>query len=261
MPGESAVNSWLVSPSPNSQASLRLFCFPYAGGGVQMFHAWPESLPPSVEVCAIQLPGRGARLREAPFTELAPLVRAVALALLPILDKPFAFFGHSLGALVSFELARELRRLHGPMPRHLFMSGRGAPHMPEPDPRIHALPEPAFLRELRRLNGTPGEVLEHKELMQLLLPSLRADFAVSETYVYSSEPPLDCPVSAFGGLQDPGVSHDRLNEWRAQTCACFSLHMFPGDHFFTRTAQPRLLCTLSQELRRLESMSLRGLDQ
>ncbi|MBD1879521.1 thioesterase II family protein [Coleofasciculus sp. FACHB-T130] len=238
----------MYCPKPNPLSSLRLFCFPYAGGGALNFRTWSQGLPVGVEVCAVELPGRGKRILEAPFTQALPLVQAIAHALLPYLDKPFAFFGHSMGALVSFEVARLLRRKYGISPVHLFVSGRSAPQLPAKEPPIHALPEPAFIEELRRLNGTPEAVLENVELMELLLPILRADFAVLETYVYAAEPPLQCPITAFGGLQDVKVSVERLEAWQQQTSAKFSLQMLPGDHFFVQSAQPLLLQFLSREL-------------
>lgn len=244
-------NPWVTYPKPNPHASLRLFCFPYAGGGALSFRGWPDRLPPTIEVCPIELPGRGMRLREAPFTRLSLLVEAIAQSLLPHLDKPFAFFGHSMGALISFELARLLLRANGCSLTHLFISGRRAPQIPEPKPPIHRLPETEFLEELRHLNGTPEAVLANEELMQLLLPTLRADFAVLETYTYRLEPPLNYPITAFGGLQDPDVSCEMLGAWRDQTSTTFSLQMLPGDHFFLHTAQPLLLQSLNQALNRI----------
>ncbi|MBE9170818.1 thioesterase [Pleurocapsales cyanobacterium LEGE 06147] len=244
-------NPWITCPNPNPHASLRLFCFPYAGGGALSFRGWSAQLPLTVEVCPIELPGRGMRLREAPFTQLVPLVEAIAESLLPYLDKPFAFFGHSMGALVSFEVARYLCWVCADSPAYLFVSGRRAPQLPDPDPPIHALPEAEFIEELRRLNGTPETVLANDELMQLLLPVLRADFAVLETYTYQPEPPLSCPLAALGGLQDPDVSGEMLKAWQEQTSTDFSLQMFPGDHFFLHTAQPLLWQFLNQTLSRI----------
>jgi len=241
-------HSWITCPFPNPQASLRLFCFPYAGGGALSFRGWGTQLPPGVEVRPIELPGRGMRLKEAPFTRLVPLVEAVVEALLPYLDKPFAFFGHSMGALISFEVARRLRRDQALNPVHLFVSGRRAPQWPDPDPPIHALPEAEFLGELRRLNGTPEAVLANRELMQLLLPVLRADFAVLETYCYEPASPLECPIAAFGGLQDPEVACEMLEAWRQQTRSDFSLQMLPGDHFFLHTSQSLLWQALNHTL-------------
>jgi medium-chain acyl-[acyl-carrier-protein] hydrolase len=248
MAGSSVSTRWLTCPRLNPQARMRLFCFPYAGGGASIFHTWPNKLPTTVEVYAVHLPGRGNRLREPPFTRLAPLVQALTDVLLPHLTTPFALFGHSMGALISFELARQLRRQHGPSPVHLFVSGREAPQLPSLEPPIHALPEPQFIAELQRLNGTPKEVLEYPELIQLLIPTLRADFAVCETYTYTSDAPIDCSISAFGGLQDHEVSREQLEAWRDQSRASFSLCMFPGDHFFLDTAEPLLLKTIAREL-------------
>ena len=244
-----AFDSWIACRTPNPQARLRLFCFPYAGAGASIFRTWSDGLPADVEVCPVQIPGRGTRLMETPFTQLAPMVEALAQTIGPLLDKPFAFFGHSLGALVGFELARELRRQSGVQPVRLFVSADRAPQIPHRDRPIHALPEGEFLAELRRLNGIPGKVLEEVELMQIILPVLRADFAIYETYVYSTEPPLNCPISTFGGLQDCRVSRGDLEAWRDQTSGSFSLRMFPGDHFFWNTTQPLLLQVLSRELR------------
>jgi medium-chain acyl-[acyl-carrier-protein] hydrolase len=244
-----AFDSWIVFRKPNPQARLRLFCFPYAGTGASIFRTWSDGLPADVEVCPVEFLGRGTRMMETPFTQLPPLVQALAQALAPLLDKPFAFFGHSLGALVGFELARQLRRQYGVQPVRLFISADRAPQIPHQDRTIHALPEGEFLVELRRLNGIPGKVLEEVELMQIMLPVLRADLAVYETYVYSTERPLNCPISAFGGLQDHRVSRGDLEAWRGQTSGSFSLRMFPGDHFFLNTTQPLLLQVLSQELR------------
>ena len=244
-----AFDSWIAFRKPNPQARLRLFCFPYAGAGASIFRTWSASLPADVEVCPVQFPGRGTRLTETPFTRLAPLVDALAQALGPHLDKPFAFFGHSLGALVEFELARHLRKQSGIQPVHLFVSADRAPQIRHRDRPIHALPEREFLAELRRLNGIPEKVWEDAELMQIMLPVLRADFSVYETYVYAIEPPLDCFISGFGGLQDQKVSRSDLEIWHEQTSASFSLRMFPGDHFFLNTALPLLLHVLSQRLR------------
>lgn len=234
---------------PNPQARLRLFCLPYAGGAASVFRDWSGGLPADVEVCPIQFPGRGTRLMEPPYSSLSLLVEALAEALLPLLDKPFALFGHSLGSLVSFELARQLRANHRARPARLFVSAGPAPQIPHRELPIHDLPEKEFAAELRRLNGTPGELLEDKELMDIVIPSLRADFALYESYRYVSEPPLNCPISTYGGLSDQRVNHCDLEAWRDQTTLSFSIRMFPGDHFFLKSTQPLLLRALSQELR------------
>jgi medium-chain acyl-[acyl-carrier-protein] hydrolase len=185
---------------------------------------------------------------ERPFTEMSPLIQVLASALSPLLDKPFAVFGHSLGALIGFELARQLRRQYGANPVRLFVSAGRAPQLPRRDLPIHTLPSKEFVANVRRLNGTPTEVLEHEELMEIILPSLLADFALYETYEYSAEVPLNCPISTFGGLLDSRVSRSDLEAWRDETTGSFSLRMFSGDHFFLNTAQPLLLQMISQEL-------------
>jgi medium-chain acyl-[acyl-carrier-protein] hydrolase len=238
----------LFQQRANPQARMRLFCFPYAGGRDLIFRGWQEELPSFVEVCPVELPGRGRRLREAPFTRLTALVEDLGRDIVPYLDKPFAFFGHSMGAMISFELAQLLRREQGMTPAHLFVSGRRAPHVPEQSPTTYNLPEPEFLEELRRLNGTPREVLEHAELIQLTLPLLRADFEVVQTYDYKPLPPLSCPLTAFGGLQDVEVRREYLEAWRECTTGPFTLRMMPGDHFFLHTTRRLLLQVLAQQL-------------
>jgi medium-chain acyl-[acyl-carrier-protein] hydrolase len=214
-----------------------------------IYHKWPQALEDFAEVHAAQLPGRESRLREPPLTRLTELCAELARAVLPFLDgRPFAFFGHSMGALLAFELARKLARETGREPVHLFVSGRPAPQSPR-ERRTFDLPEPEFIEELLSLNGTPREVLENAELRQLLLPTLRADFAACQTYEFEPGPPLGCPVTVFGGLQDE-VGREQLEGWGEQTTAAFNLHMFPGDHFFLNTSQRPLLDLIARDLYR-----------
>jgi medium-chain acyl-[acyl-carrier-protein] hydrolase len=251
---------WVTYPRLNPQARLRLLCFPYAGGRTLTFHAWPDELPPDIEICPIQLPGRGSRLKETPFTRLPALVEAMAPALLPYLDKPFAFFGHSMGALISFELTRYLRRQYDLSPIYLFVSGHPAPQLPPSIPSLHQLPASEFVAELRRFRGAPEAVLQNTELMELFLPTLRADLAMCETYIYANEEPLNCPISAFGGRQDSLVNHDSLAAWSDQTRAPFSLRILPGDHFFLNSARTLLLKSIAKDLSRDSHKTERGID-
>lgn len=243
---------WFAYHQPNKAARLKLFCLPYAGGGASIFRLWSRSLPAQVEVVPVQYPGREGRIMEKPFDRVELLVDALLAAIRPQLDdKPFAFFGHSLGGLTSFVLTRRLRREGAPPPLHLFVSGFRAPQLPDRDPPIYHLPEPEFISELRRLNGTPEAVLENKELIQLLLPTLRADFAAAETYHYTAEAPLGCPIFAFGGLTDPEATEADMTAWQIQTSHRFRTLMLPGDHFFLHSAKDALLAAISQELDRL----------
>ena len=241
-------SNWLTCPKPNPRASMRLFCFPYAGGRAAVFRTWPDELPAGIEFYVIELPSRGRRIKEPPITRIEPLVRGIAGAIEPLLDKPFCFFGHSMGALTSFELARLLRREGRPLPLHLFVSGAVAPQFRDSHPVTFDLPEPEFLDVLRRLNGTPSEVLENEELLQLVLPTLRADFELLQVYEYADEPPFSFPITAFGGLQDKEVSPEDLEAWRVQTASTFILRNFPGDHFFLHSDRSRLLWAMSQQL-------------
>ncbi len=248
MPNTSNLDSWFVCYKPNPEAKIRLFCFPYAGGSANIFRSWSNDLLPTVEICAIELPGRGMRIKLPLFTQLEPLVTELASVLKPNLDKPFAFFGHSMGGLVSFELARLLRKQYGVIPSHLFVSARRAPQLVSNKLPIHRLPDAEFLEELRHLNGTPEALLENDELMQLFMPIIRADFAVLENYIYTPQTPLDCPITAFGGLQDQEVSYDQIKAWEEQTSASFSLHMLPGNHFFLHSFQSFLLEIIYQKI-------------
>ena len=212
-----------------------------------MFRRWRGELP-GVDVRAVELPGHGTRAREAPLTNLPTLVRQVAEAIEARAGRPFAFFGHSLGALVAFEVARALRREYGIEPLHLFVSGREAPHVASADPSYHALPDDELLQVLRDLKGTPAEVLENVELMQMLLPLLRADFALVESYHYSVDAPLRCAITAYGGTDDATVRIERLEAWREQTTGPFTVRMIEGDHFFLHDLGSPLLRGIAHDL-------------
>src|SRR5918999_1348036 len=173
-------NPLFGSLKPNPGAQVRLFCFPYAGGGAAIYQGWAEHLPAAIDVCPIHLPGRGVRVNEKAYTKVSDLVRDLTPAILPLLDKPYALFGHSMGGLISFELARELRRRNVPAPVHIFISGRKAPQIPQQEEFIYNLPESEFVETLLRLNGTPTDILENKELMCIMIPLLRADFELCE---------------------------------------------------------------------------------
>lgn len=230
---------------------MRLFCFPYAGGAAHVFRDWAKFLPVTVEVCAVQFPGKGTRLKDKPYTDAKALTEAAVSALLAEFDRSFVFFGHSMGALICFEMARYLRQIQSTQPLHLFVSGCGAPQTQGRRELTYNLPEPEFRKKLDQLSGTPQEVLEHPDLMELLLPSLRADFAVVETYKYLHQPPLECSIEAFGGWQDATVKRETVEAWREQTTASFSYHMLPGNHFFLHTAQEILLEMIAKRMHKV----------
>jgi medium-chain acyl-[acyl-carrier-protein] hydrolase len=250
MGAPSSTDRWITRPRPSPRAKLRLFCIAHAGGGASAFRGWADALPAEVEVCPVQLPGRENRIREAPFDRLGPLVEALADAVDPYLSLPFALFGHSNGALIGFELARTLRARRRPGPVHFFASGRRAPELP-PDRLTHHLPEAEFLADLQELGGLPAELLEHRELLSLLVPTLRADVSIHETYAFTEQAPLECALTAYGGLADPKVRREQLEAWASHTSGPFVLRMFPGGHFFLQDDRPLLLRTLSADLHRV----------
>lgn len=231
---------WFLVPRPASAAAIRLFCLPYAGGGASIYRRWAERLPEEIELCAVQLPGHETRLDEEPFDRIEPLLEALELAMLPYLDRPVVLFGHSMGAILSFELTRALHR-RGAAPRHLFVSGRAAPQLTEHRPFIHNLPPARFLEEVYALEGTPPEILGNRELIHALLPVMQADFALIERWTHAPREPLPVPMTAVGGVTDPRVGRAELEGWGAHTCEEFALHLLPGGHFFLRESEAALV--------------------
>lgn len=227
-------SAWFRCFHPRPDSAFRLFCFPYAGAGASVFRSWAQEAPTGIEVYGIQLPGREFRLREPLLTDVNAVVDAIAPEMADLLDKPFAIFGHSLGALIGFELTRRLQALSLPTPQRLFVSARQAPQVPLEGKQIHLLPEAELKAELRDYAGTPEVVLQDDSLMSLLLPVVRADIGMNETYQYVSELPISCPISAFAGLRDSKVRVASVEAWAEQTTEDFKLHCFDGNHFFLK---------------------------
>ena len=241
-------NPWFVIPKPQPSATLRLICMPYAGSGPAAFRPWATLLPAWIELCIVQLPGRESRWREVPYSDMDSLIDALTGALLDashptnLLDRPFALFGHSMGALVAFELARALQRRKRPAPAHLLVSGRRAPQINDPEPPFSPLSDDEFVHEIiRRYNAIPKVILDDTEMLRLFLPTLRADMAVLEAYTYADAPQLDCPITAFGGVDDARAGRSDLAAWRAQTRDSFQLRQFPGDHFYLNPQREALV--------------------
>jgi medium-chain acyl-[acyl-carrier-protein] hydrolase len=235
-------NSWVIRQAARRPARLKLFCFPYAGAGASVFRNWAADLGPDIEVCGIQLPGRENRLRETPFRSIDALAPALVEGIAEEIDWPYAFYGHSLGAKIAFETAREVRRRGFAEPVHLFAGASPAPQIPWPHPPTADLAENDFIDEIqRRYGGVPRQVIEDAELRALLIPTLRADFGLVETSKYTMETPLECAITVFGGRGDNTVDRAELEAWRFQTLRGFRLHMFDGDHFFLQSERRALL--------------------
>lgn len=242
---------WAKAITPNADAAVRLICWPYSGGAAALFHPWAKLLPAFVEVWAVHLPGHPPRLREPLETRWEPLVDGALQEIATLLDKPCAFFGHSLGAMLAYETARRLQTRGGPMPRLLIASGHAAPHRPRPAGPIHALPDTAFIAEVRSYKGLPDWVLDHPEMLEMVLPILRADFEVFETYAHHAEPMLTCPLAVLSGNRDPWTPKADLEAWGELTSAPVQYHAFPGEHFFLHDQQQAVLWTVSRLLEAL----------
>ena len=227
---------------------MRLFCLPFAGGGASTYRQWPAALPASIEVCPVQLPGREERYGEPAHTSVIGVSRALARELAPYLDKPFAIFGHSMGALLAFETARALRHAGARGPAALLASAYPAPQDAVTRTPIHQLPDHAFIEEMRKMEGTPEAVLANAELMAFMLPVLRADFQACDTYVFAGEPPLDVPLTVYGGVDDREVDRAALDAWRDTTHGDFTLRLLPGGHFFVQTHRDLLLADIAGRL-------------
>jgi surfactin synthase thioesterase subunit len=239
---------WIAGPSHGSKPALRLFCLPYVGGAAWAFEPWRGGLGADVELCTVELPGRGARMREPAFSRLRPLVDALASAITGELDVPYALYGHSMGSLVAFELARELRRRGLGEPRVLFASGAPAPRLTRQRVAVHCATDAQVIERLRELGGLPEEVMAEPELLTAFLPAIRADFAVYETYEYRPERLLGCPVVVLTGRDDAEVPPAQSLPWERESTGSFEHHVLPGDHFFLRPAQEELLYLVRRAL-------------
>jgi medium-chain acyl-[acyl-carrier-protein] hydrolase len=237
-------NNWIVNPRPRPQADLRLICFPYAGGGAASFFSWADLLPTNIELIAIQPPGRASRIDEPPINEMDQLVDSLMSVADLLVDKPYVVFGHSLGSRVAFEFMRRCQSAGQRLPQHFIASASRGPHVRSLKEAISDLPDDAFLQELKRLNGTPEEILNNKELMAIYLPLIRADFKISESYHLETDVQFDLPLTVFGGTCDHDVPERHLNSWQDLFTQPLSLHLVNGDHFFIDNNKRGLLAKI-----------------
>jgi medium-chain acyl-[acyl-carrier-protein] hydrolase len=247
----SVAESWFGRFGEGGGAT-RLFLFPFAGGNAVSFLGWAALLGPEVELQVALLPGRGSRLFEPPLRELDDLVGRLATAVADISGrdgKPFVFFGHSLGALVAFEVTRALRRQGSALPDSLWVGGAEGPQTRVVQRELHDLSDTDLIGALRDYSGTPAELLDDPEMMGLLLPGIRADFALAERYVYTAAPPLDIPIHVLLGDQDPYADRGRAVGWDRESSRPVRRHVFAGDHFFIQPHQAEITARLADAAR------------
>ncbi len=237
---------WIFGGRITTAARCRLFCLPHSGSGASQFAPWQRLLPAALDLCPIQLPGRENRFRDTPFYRIDRIVDSLTPALETFLDRPYILYGYSVGALIAFELARQLRRKKFAPPVALFALARSAPHVLQTNPPLRHLPDNEFLAEVgHRYGGMAPAILQNRELMELILPALRADITALETYVCREEEPLDCSIHAYGGTSDASVTQEDLGAWRLHTKSSFDLELLNGDHFFVRNHQQAILESIS----------------
>jgi surfactin synthase thioesterase subunit/acyl carrier protein len=244
---KSQPSAWIVHRQPQADPRLRLFCFHFLGGGASAFGDWQESLGEEIEVCPVQLPGREERLQEPAIEDMDALVAALAQELRQLLDRPFAVYGHSMGALIAFALARRLRR-ENLLPAQLFAGGYFAPHSPSPFLTREDLHAAGLSEAVRRMIDAPEAVLNNREFMEALLPMIQADSRLVGSYEHAEEEPLPCPITALGGLRDEEVSADDLRAWQQHTSGAFRLEMFPGKHLFLLSDREAVLTVVHRDL-------------
>ncbi|NOJ96169.1 thioesterase [Corallococcus sp. CA049B] len=243
------LDRWFPSRKPLPEPRLRLFCLPFAGGSAAIYQPWSMALPTGVELCAVQLPGRERRLMEPAMKSLPALMDVLMPALTPLMDRPFALFGYSMGARIGLEVARTLKRQGGPKPLGFIAAAAPPPSHNDREP-IHTLDDPGFIAKLREYDGTPEEVLQHKELLELILPTLRADFALAWSENGKDTAPLDIPLSVYAGKGDKHVGLDTMEHWREESTADVRIRHFEGGHFFIRTHGPPVLAAVREDLTR-----------
>jgi len=230
------------------EAPIQLLCLPSSGGGASLYRPWLDRLT-YAELHAAMLPGRERRLAEPPMDSMAQLIRALVPEVAKLAGRPYALFGHSMGALVAFELTRALAAHNHPLPVRLFVSAYRSPERPRRMRNLHHLPHDEFVDALRMYGGTPEAVLQHQETMELLLPMIRADFKLHEAHQFQTEPPVDVPITAFCGRSDHIVPPQELEGWNAHTRSDFALHSYPGAHFFIHDSRDAVIAQIEKDLK------------
>ena len=239
-------NPWLTTADTTVPPRARLFCIPFAGGSPVVFRSWQEHFPADIQVCALNFPGRGNRMTEPSLRRMDTLVAQAADAMAPLLDVPFAILGHSLGALIGYELAVHLREKGHGDPFLLVASAARGPQLPDPYPPLHHLPRDQFIEGMQdRYGGIPREILNEPDLLALLIPPLQADLELFETYRYTPRPPFSCPVAVFGGNEDHRLDDLQYRAWQEVTTGPLTVTMVPGGHFFIQEQGSRVAAAVA----------------
>lgn len=239
---------WFLCPQNSADAKLRLFCFPYAGGSAHIFNSWAKFLPSEIELYPVLMPARGSRISEEPISEIDLAVSILADEIVALGDLPFAFFGHSLGATIAFELVRFLEKEKNISPVYLFVSGRSAPQRLGEVAKTYQLSDEEFIENVKKLGGTPPGLLDNKELLDLILPALKADFQMVQNYSFLSGEPINCPIFAFGGTEDNFVFKENIEAWSELTEKEFASCFLEGDHFFINRQSKAMTDLIAEKL-------------
>lgn len=254
LPPSADQRRWFKRFGPPNDTAIRLFCFHYAGGSAVMYRDWSRLMPAEVETISVQLPGRADRFSEPPYDRMAPLVDALIEALGPLLARPFACYGTSMGARVAWALSHELSERGLPMPRKLYVAGSPGPVLDNGEWEWDENPD-GLAGYVRDMGGTPAPVLAESELLDQLLPTLRADLTVLSTHGFRPRRPLDVPIRAFAGTDDPEASPERMDRWRVETRAEFALEKVPGGHFFDAAGLRQVVDRVGAELTALAQVT------
>lgn len=242
------MSAWFTTFGKNKpHAAARLFCLPSSGSGSAQYRPWLEHLP-ELEMHVALLPGRERRLMDPPIDNLPELIEQLLPQISKLIDRPYFLLGHSMGALIAFELTRAMLAQGLPLPRRLFVSGYRSPERPRHSPDLHQLPDEQFIEALRGYGGTPDAILAHRETMELLLPMIRADFKLHETHRFRTGAALPLPITALAGESDHIVPPDEMGDWKQYSTRHFEMHRFPGGHFFIHDALQRVVTTLQRRI-------------
>lgn len=241
-----------------AQTNLRLFCFPFAGGGTAVYRSWHAKLPSEIDVVPVCLPGREQRFGEPALDNIEDMIAALVDAIRPMTTAPYAFFGHSMGGIIAHHLACRITAEGGRSPEHLFVSALRSPTAATPRRPLHLLPSDEFWAEVADYGGTPAEILESDEYRALFEPLVRADFKLAQTASSGNLPQLACQITAFGGSEDTTPTPEELDGWRQATTGPFEKHIYPGGHFFMEQHEDALLDLIATRLADIPSLDSPG---